>query len=245
LSSQVIINSNVPYNESTVLTVYGNIYASSFLYTGSLLPSDTLLTSSLVMSTISSTQSLQSVYLTTPSLAINTAESKANFISSYTATFYNALYGSDAPANMVNINNVLFTTATSPNYQQTGIRYSTPMYDLDINGSFGVSSLSTASVYASTGIQFKQAQGSFFYDPAFSMVSGSEGDVVQTRNSILATPSSLLMNSVVSISLSSQKVGLYTNNPVFSLDVRTQTILQNLSTPKVNTSLLFLTLQSE
>jgi hypothetical protein len=245
LSSQVIINSNVPYNESTVLTVYGNIYASSFLYTGSLLPSDTLLTSSLVMSTISSTQSLQSVYLTTPSLAINTAESKANFISSYTATFYNALYGVDAPANMININNVLFTTATSPNYQQTGIRYSTPMYDLDINGSFGVSSLSTASVYASTGIQFKQAQGSFFYDPAFSMVSGSEGDLVQTQNSILATPSSLLMNSVVSISLSSQKVGLYTNNPVFSLDVRAQTILQNLSTPKVNTSLLFLTLQSE
>ena len=245
LSSQLIYNCNVPFNESTILTVYGNIYASSFLYTGSLLPSDTLLTSSLVMSTISSTRSIKSIYLTTPHLEINTNQSKANFISSSVDVVYNSATQSNISTKMLNINDVLFTTASMPDLQQTGIRLSTPSYDLDIEGSFGVSSLSTSYLLSLFPLQFKQAEGPFFQASTFSIVSGTETDIPITKNSILATPSSLIINSVVTISLSSQKVGFYTKDPQFSLDVRSQTYITNLSTHSLNTSLLFLTLQSE
>lgn len=238
LSSQMMINSNSPYSPSTVLTVNGNIYASSLIYTGNYIFTDTLIVSSLVVSTLSTINDTNSIHFTTPSLAFNTTQSKANIFST-SQEILNAFI-----TNKLLVNNTLFTTANMPTKQMTGIRTSGPLYDLDISGSFGTSSFSTSFVFAPTFVQNNQANGLNLRDPYFSLATGSEGTPVSASNSIVASPSSLTINGVLSLNISSQTVGVYTTNPRFTLDVRRQAYLQTVSTPLLNTSLLFLTLQS-
>jgi len=245
LSSQMIVSSNVPYSPSTLLTVYGTIYASSFVYTGNTIPNETLRVSSLIVSTLSSYQTLKAISLTTPSLAFNTAESKANLISTSVETVPDYTTYTMIQTNVLNLNNVLFTTANVPFQQRIGIGISSPNFELDIQGSFGVSTLSTTYLVAARQLDFERTQGTFAGDGLFSMVLGQDTEVVAGSNTILATPSSLVLNGVVSINLSTQKVGFYTHNPQVQLDVRSHATLQVLSSPTVRTSLLFLTLQSE
>jgi hypothetical protein len=140
---------------------------------------------------------------------------------------------------MVTMNDVLYTTANVPTQQKTGIGVSSPFYDMDVKGTFGTSSLSTLFVYAPGFVQANKIE-----EPRFSIVSGEESTVATTSNSIVSAPSSLILNGVVSLNLSSQTVGVFTTTPQFTLDVRRQAYLQALSTPLVQTSLLFLTLQS-
>ncbi len=244
LSSQMIIGSNVPFSTSTVLTVYGNIYASSFLYTGTYIYSDTLIVSSLVVSTLSTVANLDSIYFTTPSLAVNTTESKANYISSYADSFFNFESNTDVNTNMLTVNNALFMTANMPTRQKTGIGLSTPLYDLDIKGTFGTSSFSTLYFMAPGTLSLSTVSNPSIRDPYFTLYSGSETTVFTASNSLLSAPSTLLINGVLSLNHSTQKVGIYTNNPEFTLDVRRQAYIQTVSTPLLNTSLLFLTLQS-
>lgn len=244
LSSQVVINSNSPYSTNTVLTVNGSIYASSFLYTGDYVYSDTLIVSSLVVSTLSSVTNLNSIYFTTPNLAFNTSESKPNYISTYQDTFYNYEYNDNILTNMINLNGVVYTTANVPTRQKTGICISSPLYDLDIKTSLGTSSFSTLFAFAPAFVQTQQTNGSVIQDPYFSMLSAKESSIPLTSNSIVSAQSTLILNSIVSMNQSTQKVGLFTTNPQFTLDVRRQTYIQTVSTPLLNTSLLFLTLQS-
>jgi hypothetical protein len=244
LSSQMMINTYRPYSASTVLTVNGNIYASSLIYTGEYITTDTLIVSSLVVSTLSTVYDLNSIYLTTPSLQINTEENKANFLSSSQDLFFNYDYNGAWITNVANVNQTLFATANMPIKQKTGIKTQTPLYDLDVSGSLGTSSFSTSFVFAPGFVQTLSETGVSLRDPYFSIVNGSEGTVVSASNSILATPSSLLLNGVLNLNLSSQKVGVFTTNPRFTLDVQAQAYIQTLSTPVLNTSLLFLTLQS-
>lgn len=245
LSSQMIISSNVPYNESTVLTVYGNIYASSLVYTGPFLSTDTLYVSSLYVSTLSSFDKFYSKYLTTSSFTINNiGASLPNYLSTYADTLYSYDTETSCNTNIVNINNALYATADMPIKQKIGINVSSPLYDLDIGGSFGISSFSTGYLFAPGFIQNATASGEFMKDPYLSFVSGQEGEIVQGSNSIFTTASSFTVNSVFSVNLSSQKIGIYTTNPQYTLDVRRQAYVQALSTPLLNTSLLFLTLQS-
>jgi hypothetical protein len=245
LSSQMIISSNVPYNESTVLTVYGNIYTSSLLYRGPFLPTDTLYVSSLFVSTLSSFNTVYSKYLTTSSFALNDIGAS---LPNYLSTFANTLYSYDIQAscntNILNINNALYVTADMPIKQKIGIAFSSPLYDLDIDGIFGTSSFSTGYLFAPGFVQNQATSGEFLKDPYVSFVSGQEGEVVHASNSIFTTASSFTVNGVFSVNLSSQKIGIYTTNPEFTLDVRRQGYIQTLSTPVLNTSLLFLTLQS-
>jgi hypothetical protein len=195
--------------------------------------------SSLIVSTLSSVTNLNSISLATPSLVWNTQESKPNYISTYADSLYNYEYDTTLQTNMVNINDVLYTTANVPTQQKTGIGVSSPFYDMDVKGTFGTSSLSTLFVFAPGFVQT-----SLLEDPLFSIVSGAESLVTTTSNSIVSAPSSLILNGVMSLNLSSQNVGLFTTNPQFTLDVRRQAYLQALSTPLLQTSLFFLTLQS-
>lgn len=243
LSSQMIINSNVPYNESTVMTVYGNIYTSSLVYTGPFIPTDTLYVSSLNVSTLSSFNVLESRSFTTPSLAFNTGVSKANSISTFATSYMDIQYGRYSSTNMLNINGALYTTANIPTKQKTGIYLSSPQYDLDIHGTFGTSSFSTAHFFAPAYVQ-TTATGEYIHDSYLTFYSGNEGTSVPASNLFTTTVSSFTVNNILHVNLSSQNVGIYTREPQFTLDVRSQTYVQSLSTPLLNTSLLFLTLQS-
>ena len=244
LSSQFMINCNVPYSQSTVLTVHGNIYASSLLYTGSYVFNNTLIVSSLIVSTLSSVATLNSIYLTTPSLEFNTVDSKPNYISTYADSFFSYQTNTVVQTNMVNLNGALWATANLPNRQTVGIATSTPAYALDIEGSLGTSSFSTSYFYAPGVVTIERSLGVSIQDPYFTTYSGQQQDIISASNSVNSTPSSMILNGVVSLNLSTQRVGLYAPNPQFTLDVRRQGYLQTLSTPLVNTSLLFLTLQS-
>lgn len=242
LSSQMVINSNAPYSASTVLTVNGNVYASSFVYTGDYVYSDTLIVSSLVVSTLSTVNTLNSVYFTTPSLAFNTTESKPNYISTFADSFYNFEYNDNIQTNMLNLNGVVYTTANVPTQQKTGINISTPLYDLDVRTSLGTSSFSTLLTFAPGYIQTTQSQGTVIQDPYLTFYSGST--VPSSSNSIVSAQSTLTLNGIVSLNLSTQKVGVFTTDPQFTLDVRRQAYIQSVSTSLLRTSLLFLTLQS-
>jgi hypothetical protein len=240
----VVINSNAPYSPSTVLTVNGIIYASSIIYTGDYLSTTDLIVSSVVISTLSTVNNLYSVYLTTPSFAFNTLESKANSFSTSQISLYSPEVLFPVPTNIVDVNSTLYTTAQMPFKQKTGIRNPTPQYDLDVGGSLGTSSISTSYFFAPAYVQANVSNGVMIRDPYFSFANGPEGTVVSACNSVLATPSSLLVSGVLNINLSTQSVGIYTTNPRFTLDVQRQGYIKNLSTPILNTSLLFLTLQS-
>ena len=79
-------------------------------------------------------------------------------------------------------------------------------------------------------------------DPYFTFYSGST--VPSSSNSIVSAQSTLTLNGIVSLNLSTQKVGVFTTDPQFTLDVRRQAYIQSVSTSLLRTSLLFLTLQS-
>jgi hypothetical protein len=127
--------------------------------------------------------------------------------------------------------------------QKTGIQLSSPQYDLDIRGTLGTSSFSTSYFFAPAYIQTTET-GEYIHDSYLTFYSGDEGASVSASNLFMTTTSSFTVNNVLHVNLSSQNVGIYTRNPQFTLDVRSQTYMQSLSTPLLNTSLLFLTLQS-
>lgn len=245
LSSQMIIRGATPYSASTVLTVYGDIYASSFLYTGTVPASDTLVVSSLVVSTLSSIVTLEADFLTTPSLAFNAPDSKANLISSFQTTVFSYPTNLSLTVNALGINETLFVTSGLPFAQQIGIGTATPSYELVVKGAFATSTLSTSYVFGLSSFQATAPEGPSLQDPLFSLITTqTEAKAVSGQNTLVATPSSLTFNSVLSVTPSTQCVGVYTQTPAFTLDVKAKGVLQILSTPQVTTSLLFLTLQS-
>jgi hypothetical protein len=244
LSSQMVVRSNVPLSTPAVLSVYGDIYASSFFYTGSIPLSERLNTLSLVVSTLSSIQTLEVQSLLTPSLGLNTPVPTGITVSTLTATVSSFPTNTGRIVNVLGVNDTLYVTSGLPYAQQTGINISSPMYDLEVGGSFGVSSLSTSYLFAPSFVQATTRSGTVIRDSYFTLATGSNAATVSGSNTLLATPSTLTLNSVVTTNLSTQKVGVYTRNPQFSLDVRAHGILNALSSPSVRTSLLFLTLQS-
>ena len=244
LSTQMVVGFGPPYSSNTVLTVKGSIYTSSFIFDGPIILTDTLAVSSLVVSTLSSIFSMESQYITTPEFAWNTSESKPNLISTYAESIFVASTATNVATNILAINETLFTTADLVGRQQTGIGISTPLYDLDIKGSFGVSSFSTNFFMGFQVVETSILSDVFLKDPYLSMYSGEEGATIVASNLLYASPSSLTMNSILTLQLSTQRVGIYTNNPQYTLDVPSHAILESLSTPHLQTSLLFLTLQS-
>ena len=245
LSTQLVINSNAPY-DNAVLTVNGDLYASSFLYVGSTIFSDRLYVSSLIVSTLSSVNYVDGKFLETPDLAWNTYDTKANLISSFLGNTYSYTLQSElCNILMLGINQTLFTTALIPVVQQIGIGTSNPLYELDISGSFGVSSLSTGYLFSPLQIQAANSNGVLLQDPFFALTSSRDTALpFSASNRMDVTPSSLTFNSILSLNLSTQQVGVYTQTPKFSLDVRSHTLLQSLSSPQIQTSLFFLTVQN-
>ena len=240
LSSQVTIGSNAP-QLSTVLTVYGDVYASSLLYTGAITLQSTLYVSSAIVSTLSTVNVCFAEQLVTPSLAINAQSfSRANYVST----------NENGYAPIVDINNTLFvTTSISPDpavyLNAVGIRKSNPTVPLEIVGSFGVSTLSTGSLYAIENINMSTARETVFFDDEYLKIfESSNPSLVTSGNHIQVNPSSMTFNSLLTLQVSTQRVGIFTRNPQFDLDVQRHGYLDNLKASTIQTSLIFLSLQS-
>lgn len=234
LSSQVILGSNAP-QLSTALTVYGDIYASSFLYAGTLSLTSTLYVSSVIVSTLSTVDTCFTNKLLTPSLAINAPlDSRANSISTDSAT-------------TLGINDTVYIPNVTPGVQAitVGIRNPNPAYSLDIRGTFGASTLSTSFLYASENLNMSSASGKvFFNDQYLKLFESSNDSFVASGNRIQVTPSSMTFNSLVTLQISTQRVGVFTRNPQFDFDVQRHGYLNSLKASTIQTSLVFVTLQS-
>jgi len=232
LSSQVSLGSNAP-QVSTALTVYGDIYASSFLYTGVFNLTSTLYVSSVIVSTLSTVNTCFTEKLLTPSLGINAPfDSRANSISTLV----------QATDTTLQINKALYVQKQGT---AVGIRNPDPVYSLDVRGTFGASTLSTSVLYASENINMSTAGDNvFFNDQYLKLFKGTNDSFVDSGNRIQVTPSSMTFNSLVTLQISTQRIGVFTRNPEFDFDVRRHGYLSNLKSSTIQTSLIFLTLQS-
>jgi cytoskeletal protein CcmA (bactofilin family) len=232
-SSQVVVGSNVPIGIADV-SVYGTTYTSSFIFSGTVILPSTLFVSSMVVSTLSSIGSIEAKSLTTPSLGINSSESKANTMTTIGRPGYTQLA----------INNTLFVPNQAVLYPQfIGIGTSNPSYEVDVQGSFGASTLSTTYVYAPQNIYVSSSRV-YFQDDYFSVFEGTNPSLVTEYNRIQTNPSSMTINSIFTLQVSTQRIGLYTTNPQVDFDCQRAGYLGSLRTNTLNTSLLFLTLQS-
>lgn len=252
LSSQVIIGSNVPSGTAN-LTVYGNVYADSIVTVAPRNPLPNLAVSSLTISTLSSIGSFATSNLVTPSFEINALQQpKANRFSTIarTVTGTSNLYGE------LQINDTLFVYGlpSAVQYPQAvGIGTSNdpgtitvggaPNTEVVVGGTFGASTLSTSVLYALSNI-YLSASKIYYEDEYLSIFEGSNPSLVTTGNRIQTNASSITFNSLISLQISTQRVGLYTRNPQFDLDCQRNAVITNMRASTINTSLIFLTLQS-
>ena len=233
LSSQVMINTFAPVGSNTV-TVIGDIQASTFIYRGTDPSFENNIVSSLVVSSLQFTDLLLGVQLTTPSWSYGVAPSTANFmgINQQGTSFY------------TNINDTLFVKKsnfiTNPGI---GINTSSPTQVLDVNGTFACSTLSTA-IYKQEFIDLNIPAREYIFSSNLSIYEGVAPMNTAGKNTVYSEPSSLTLNSILSINLSSQRIGCYTTNPQFDFDNQRAGWISTLNTQTINTRTLFFTLQS-
>ena len=261
LSSQVTFGSNTP-NEGVAVTVgVLGVFVSSLIYTGEPYLSSLSFFSSLFISTlITSPNPLARPILfnplETPSLAINTVSSQTSdefMIVRYTNDKANTMnpeiYGENGLSRLtINdtlrvgydtikvglSNNFLFFPENSDDNPQ-----------VTVDGFFGTSTLNTVTGNTSLdGNFYISAPRVFYQDDSFSMVSGSDSQIASSENSFFITPSSLTFNSLMTLQVSTQKVGVFTQNPQFELDVQGSGGLSTVQTNTLNSKLIFFRLQS-
>ena len=255
LSSNIIVGGN-SIIENAKFTVYGDIYTSSFIYLGDFSNQERFIVSTLSVSSLVGTDRLLTTNIQTPSLFIgpeNLSKTKSfantiSFFETYTSPFPLPL-GNTAPSNAaININNVLYATLsnqtqpTLSNIQTIGIGISTPAYALDISGSIGTSSFIGKTIESTQPITVSSLI--YFQGQNFTMFQGPDPLLVSQGNTIYTEPSSITLNSIVNVNISSQKVGVYTKDPQYDLDVPSQSILFTASTSVLYTGAFFLTLQT-
>lgn len=251
LNNQVYIASNAPYidlsNRSTSLTVGGIIVASTIIYTkatGSELTTDTFV-KQLIASSITNYKSFTVESFETPSLTIQKQPAAKNTVRTDIATF--SINTSTVQSRIVNINNTMFVSADLRQNDFVGIRASTtqiPGPDFIVNGTVAMSSLTSKFFITPSTLQLSTNEQIYFSSAYLKITNNKFRTATDPRNYIYIEPSSMTFNSVLTANISSQKVGLYTENPIFDLDVRRNGVLDSMSTQTLVSRMLFFTLQS-
>ena len=257
LSSQVTFGSNTPYESVAVTVGPFGVFVSSLIYTGEPYLSSVSYFSSLILSTLITSPIAQPFLfnpLETPSLAINTVSTQTsnnviNFVR-YTNDRANTMTPEIiGELKILTINDGLSVLKSVDG----GIKVGSCNRNLDFNygidcivdGSFGTSTLQTVNGNTSSnGNVYISAPRVFYQDGPFSMVGGSDPELVSSENSFYITPSSLTFNSLMTLQVSTQKVGVFTQTPQFELDVQREGILSTVQTNTVNSKLLLFRLQS-
>ena len=250
LSNKVTIGGNIPYPTAD-LTVRGNFYTSSLIYQGDVQNQTSLIVSFLAASTLFGTNNMIAETIETPSLFIgpgcNTLA--ANFAN--TIQFFEASESLSMPPenSVININDTLYVglsnqvLPTASNIQTIGIGISTSDYALDVSGSVGTSSFIGTYIESLKPTTIAAAQDIYFLGSNLA-IYGGDPELVTGINTINTQPSSILFNKIVTTNLSTAHMGLYTNDPQFSFDVRTQGIVSTVSTILLLSGAFFLTLQT-
>jgi hypothetical protein len=250
LSNNVTIGGDIPYPTAD-LTVRGDFYTSSLIYKGNVANQTALIVSSLVASTLFGTNNMIAKTIETPSLFIgpgcNTLA--ANFAN--TIQFFEASPSASIPPqnSVININDTLYVglsnqvLPTASNIQTIGIGVSTSDYALDVSGSVGTSSFIGTYIESLKPTTVDGLQNIYFIGSNLT-IHGGDPELVTGINTIYTQPSSILFNKIVTANLSTARMGLYTTNPQYSFDVRTQGIVDTVNTSLLVSGAFFLTLQT-
>jgi len=250
LSNNVTIGGDIPYPTAD-LTVRGDFYTSSLIYNGNVANQTTLIVSSLVASTLFGTNNMIAKTIETPSLFIGPGCNTLATNFANTIRFFEASPSASIPPenSVININNTLYVglsnqvLPTASNIQTIGIGISTSDYALDVSGSVGTSSFIGTYIESLKPTTIAAAQNIYFIGSRLAIHGGSPG-LVTGINTIYTQPSSILFNKIVTTNLSTASMGLYTSNPQFSFDVRSQGIVSSVSTSLLESGAFFLTLQT-
>lgn len=264
LSSQIAFGENSNYPGAAVTAGPYVTFVSSILYYGSTFVSSVSQFSTLTVSSIQTNyDSIISCPLETPAFAFNVPStflatpqyegifprfelSRANFFTPEVAVIDEVL--------RLHVNKALQVNYSSNNQRQNvviGQESSNTNYDtgsLDfpealVYGTFAASTFSTNVLYAPCNV-YVSASKVYYRDEYLSIFEGTNPSLVPTGNRIQTEPSSMTFNSLMTLQVSTQKVGVYTRNPQFDLDVQRDAVLVGVQAKEINTSLLFLTLQT-
>jgi predicted acyltransferase (DUF342 family) len=251
LNNQLFITSNNPYidlfNRSTSLTVAGTIVASTIIYTkaNEVSLADNTFAQKIVASSIINYNSFTVESLETPSLTIQKQPAQKNTV--YTDFSFFSINTSSVQSRVVNINNTMFLSADLRQNDFIGIRTSSlqlPGPTLQVNGTLAISSLTTYNFLTTSTLEVSTSQQIYFSSAYLKITNNKYLTATNPANYIYIEPSSMTFNSVLTTNISTQKVGLYTENPIFDFDVQRNGILESMSTQSLISRMLFFTLQS-
>ncbi len=230
-SSQTMINTYTPFQNYTV-TVEGNVSVTTLVYKGDPLPEGRFL-STVTVSTLQVGTFLRATTIQTPSWG--NISSLANKIEVTTENDKVLLY----------VNETLSITRPNPNSWGVGINTLQTLNSsyLQVNGTVAASSL-TSAVYTVDTVEVSEPNKVFLNSCNLSIYSGANSHTVIGKNTIYSEVSTLTFNNALTINLSTQRVGIYTSNPLFDFDARTRGLFDTLRTQTVNAALINFTIQS-
>jgi hypothetical protein len=253
LSSQLMINTFTPVGSNTV-TVNGSVRTSTFYYTGSEPKYQNVNFSSIIVSTLQFTDVMLGFGITTPSLGIGPYlyddRGSGNSLLEFTryANFIGPSNDLDTGVRKLNVNDTIYTRLIDLQrfYMfpgNVGIGTNNPLANVDVSGTAGCSTFSTM-LYRQSTIALLEPNLEYIQNPNLAIYEGPDPFQYSHKNTIYSEPSSINFNTILSINLSTQKVGCYTSNPQYGLDARNAGWFSNLRTDKVNAAALFFTLQT-
>jgi hypothetical protein len=250
-SNQVIVGSPVdslPYNTNTVLTINGGIITSSLIYEGSVesLGSNVSF-SNLRVSSFFNQKSATFSNLITPSLTINTETGAA--ANNIELLYRNISFGATSQfTKLAGIQKTLYVTSDlqTRNYVGIGISttYQTILPELYVEGTTVFSTLSTAYLSFQSTVSIQNSNGFSFQSPYIQFFQGDSLPRPISTNTVRTDFSSMTINNMMTLNISTKRIGIFTSNPQFDLDVRINGVLNSLSSPINICNRLFLTLQS-
>jgi hypothetical protein len=246
LSSQIILNSNLPFDSVTNVTVEGDVSTVNLIYKGTEPTYRNTLLSSMTVSTLEVESKMTANIFTTPTYDFFLGE-RANLFSTSTqgipgdaTTIINDIVTVSQQGFSVFFPYVRISTNTKPvTNQQSGILFS----ELDVGGITATSTVNL-SVYKQSFVHFEEPNQTYISTSEFSIFEGSNPNQIIGKNTIYSQPSTISFNSMMTINQSTQRVGLFTSNPLFDFDVRTVGWISNLTIQDVRTETVFFTIQS-
>ena len=205
LSSQMMINSNSPYPGAS-LTVYGSVYASSIVFTGTQNQvGSVFLTSTMAVSTLNLQSSLITYgFVSSGTLAIAQQSSPRQLVTANQIVSY--------MGNGIKINSLTVSPST------VGINTSTPQASLQIGGTTGSISTFAGTFFTSLSTinTITNSNTLMSFNSSFGLYSQSRGSYL---TSMVATSNFLSFNNLFYLR-SVSSIGIGTSSPAFSLDVR-------------------------
>jgi hypothetical protein len=226
-SSQVLVACNTSFTDETLLTTR-SLYASSIVFSDDVDIGNNLIISSLVVSTVHANLYAFSNTLNTSTLGIGGIVGFANQIAENQALPPNFIFTAN---DFLGLNQALFVDK-----QAVGIEQSSISFTLFNDYTTAASTLEAQDIFTQT-TQFTgttiDSQDPVLSSRYLDIYLNDQSPSQLTKNTIQVTPSTLAFNSTLYLNLSSQRVGIFTPNPLFDLHVEGLVIVSSISTTNI------------